>query len=91
MHATATRVSVLADELWDDVESLRREAEAVMTMDWTGEASDSHAALWQEWVESARAVIGALSGDATLIHRAADQYDAAEVTSASAISKLNMD
>lgn len=90
MHATAVRVSALADEFWDDVETLRREADAVMNADWTGEASASHLALWMEWVESARAVAGALTEDAGLLHQAANQYDVTDANSASALSSIDM-
>lgn len=91
MNAAATRIAEISDAFWDDVDALRREAEAVMTEDWTGEASASHSALWQEWVESARAVVGALSGDATLLHQAANRFDTAETASADRIAGLNMD
>ncbi|MDH6677852.1 WXG100 family type VII secretion target [Rhodococcus sp. LBL1] len=74
MHTTANRVAALADEFWDDVENLRREAENLMTDDWAGDAADTHAALWAEWVDSARRVSMALSDDAGLLHQAADAY-----------------
>ena len=84
-------MSALADDFQDDIDTLRREADAVMTADWTGEASDTHSALWQEWVQSARAVVGALSSDSALLHGAADGYDASDADSAGHISSLNMD
>ncbi|WFR73985.1 WXG100 family type VII secretion target [Prescottella defluvii] len=74
MHSTANRVAALADEFWDDVENLRREAENLMADDWAGDAADTHAALWAEWVDSARRVSVALSDDAGLLHQAADAY-----------------
>ena len=90
MHMTADRVAALADEFWNDVDSLRKEADGVMTADWVGDASESHAALWAEWVQSARAVVGALSGDAGLLHHAADQYHASDSETADHISSLNL-
>ncbi|MBF6218074.1 WXG100 family type VII secretion target [Nocardia abscessus] len=74
MHAAADRISARANEFWDDVEALRKEADALMSADWTGEAADSHATMWTEWVDSARKVAAALSEDAALIHQAADRY-----------------
>ncbi|MFF0818284.1 WXG100 family type VII secretion target [Rhodococcus sp. NPDC003318] len=74
MHSTANRVAALADEFWDDVEDLRREAENLMADDWVGAAAGSHAALWAEWLDSARRVSVALSDDAVLLHQAADAY-----------------
>ncbi len=74
VHAAAGRMSSLADDFWDDIEKLRREAAALMEASWTGDASDTHAALWHEWVDSARRVVTALSEDAVLLHQTADQY-----------------
>ncbi|WP_306453208.1 WXG100 family type VII secretion target [Rhodococcus sp. ACPA4] len=93
MHATATRISDLADEFWDDVETLRRDAESLMTAEWTGDASRTHAALWAEWVDSARQVAGALTEDAGLLHQAATEYRRTDDQNVGSISgtRLNMD
>ena len=93
MHATATRISDLADEFWDDVETLRRDAESLMTNEWTGDAARAHAALWAEWVDSARQVAGALTEDAGLLHQAATEYRTTDNNNAGGIStvQLNMD
>lgn len=92
MHATATRISDLADDFWDDVESLRRDSENLTTADWTGDAAHTHAALWAEWVDSARQVAGALTEDPALLHQAAAEYSKTDHANASCISgaRLNM-
>ncbi|MFI6216265.1 WXG100 family type VII secretion target [Nocardia brasiliensis] len=74
MHSTADRMSARAAEFWDDIDALAKQAAAVMASDWTGEAAETHAALWNEWVDSARKVAVALSEDAGLVHQAADTY-----------------
>lgn len=71
MHATARRISDLADEFFDDIDTLRRDSETLMAADWTGDAAHTHAALWTEWLDSARQVVGALTEDAALLHQAA--------------------
>lgn len=88
IHSTADRVTALADEFWDDVESLRRQSEGLMAADWTGDAADTHAALWTEWVDSARRVSVALSEDAGLLHQAADAYTTTDVANASETDNL---
>ncbi|WP_406270298.1 WXG100 family type VII secretion target [Nocardia sp. NBC_00881] len=75
-----------ADEFWDDIEALRKEADAVMSTDWLGEAADTHAASWTERVDSARKVATALSEDAALIHQAADRYTKTDDSNANAIT-----
>lgn len=91
MHAIADRIAGKADEFWEDVEALRKEADAVMSTDWTGEAANTHAALWMEWVESARKVAVALSEDAALIHQAADAYTETDNDNASAMDYVQFD
>ncbi|MGO4205627.1 WXG100 family type VII secretion target [Rhodococcus sp. TAF43] len=91
MHSTANRVATLADEFWDDVENLRREAENLMEDDWAGDAADTHAALWAEWVDSARRVSVALSGDAGLLHQAADAYTNADNRNAREADSLRLE
>ncbi|OYD69715.1 WXG100 family type VII secretion target/type VII secretion effector (TIGR04197 family) [Rhodococcus sp. OK302] len=92
MHATATRISDLADDFWDDVESLRRDSENLMTADWTGDAARTHAALWAEWVDSARQVASALTEDAALLHQAAAEYSKTDNANANTVATatLNM-
>ncbi|MDI9918792.1 WXG100 family type VII secretion target [Rhodococcus sp. IEGM 1379] len=92
MHETARRISDLADDFWDDVESLRRDSETLMTADWIGDAARTHAALWAEWIDSARQVAGALTEDAALLHQAATAYSKTDHANASSISgaRLNM-
>jgi WXG100 family type VII secretion target len=93
MHAAADRMSVRAEEFWDDIDALRKEADALMSTDWIGEAADTHATLWTEWVDSARKVAAALSEDAALIHQAADRYSKTDDSNASAITyvQFNLD
>ncbi|MGW4477699.1 WXG100 family type VII secretion target [Rhodococcus triatomae] len=91
MHWTADRMSVLADEFWDDIESVRRGAENLMAVDWTGNAATTHAQLWEEWVDSARRVAVALSNDAGLLHQAAGAYTSTDDRNASAVSSLRLD
>lgn len=91
MHATADRMSSRADEFWDDIETLRKEADALMSADWIGEAADSHAALWTEWVESARKVAVALREDAMLVHQAADRYTQTDSDNASDVTYVQFD
>ncbi|MGV9612233.1 WXG100 family type VII secretion target [Nocardia xishanensis] len=91
MHATADRIAARADVFWEDVEALRKEADAVMSTDWTGEAANTHAALWTEWVESARKVAVVLGEDAALIHQAADAYTKTDGDNASAIAYVQFD
>ncbi|WP_187776122.1 WXG100 family type VII secretion target [Antrihabitans cavernicola] len=91
IHATADRTAALSDDFWNDVETLRRDAEQLMQSDWTGDAANTHAALWAEWVDSARQVTTALSNDAGLLHQAADSYTATDDGSADAISDIRLD
>lgn len=91
MHSVANRVSSLADEFWDDVDGLRRQAEELMTADWTGDAAGTHAPLWTEWVDSARQVSAALSNDAALLHQAADGYSATDDASAADLDGIRLD
>ncbi len=91
MHATANRVTELADEFWDDVENLRRESENLMAADWAGDAADTHSALWAEWVDSARRVSMALSDDATLLHQAADAYTRVDDKNAREAKSLHLE
>lgn len=71
-------MSGLADALWDDIDLIRRDADELMESSWTGNAADSHAVLWAEWVESARKICGALTEDAALLDRVAIDYAAAD-------------
>ncbi|MDV8070200.1 hypothetical protein R4P64_27085 [Rhodococcus sp. IEGM 1366] len=59
----------------------------------TGDAARTHAALWAEWVDSARQVAGALTEDAGLLHQAATEYRRTDDQNAGSISgtRLNMD
>ena len=91
MHATADRMSSRADEFWDDIETLRTEADALMSADWVGEAADTHAALWTEWVESARKVAVALREDAILVHQAADRYTKTDSENAGDLTYVRFD
>ncbi len=91
MHSTANRVAALADEFWDDVENLRREAENLMTDDWAGDAADTHAALWAVWVDSARRVSMALSDDAGLLHQAANAYTSTDEQNARSTSTIRLE
>ncbi|WP_415974048.1 hypothetical protein [Rhodococcus sp. 077-4] len=45
-------MSGLADALWDDIDLIRRDTEDLMESSWTGDAADTHAVLWAEWVDS---------------------------------------
>ncbi|MFF3224996.1 WXG100 family type VII secretion target [Nocardia suismassiliense] len=86
MHTTADRMTARAEEFWTDIDALSKQAAALMASDWIGEAAETHAALWTEWVDSARKVAVALSEDAVLIHQAAnalmktDQANADDLT-----------
>src|SRR5262245_26780213 len=91
MHATADRMSSRADEFWNDIETLRTEADALMSADWVGEAADTHAALWTEWVESARKVAAALREDAILVHQAADRYTKTDSDNAGDLTYVRFD
>ncbi|MEU4343076.1 WXG100 family type VII secretion target [Nocardia sp. NPDC023852] len=91
MHATADRMSSKADEFWEDIETLRMEADALMSADWVGEAADTHAALWTEWVESARKVAVALREDAMLVHQSADRYTETDSKNASDVTYVQFD
>lgn len=71
-------MSDLADALWDDIDLIRRDADELMESSWTGDAADSHAVLWAEWVDSARKLYGALTADAALLDRVATDYAAAD-------------
>lgn len=71
-------MSGLADALWDDIDLIRRDADELMDSSWTGNAADSHAVLWAEWVDSARKMCGALTEDAALLDRVAIDYTAAD-------------
>ena len=71
-------MSGLADALWDDIDLIRRDADELMESSWTGNAADSHAVLWAEWVDSARKMCGALTEDAALLDRVAIDYTAAD-------------
>ncbi|MFD1814581.1 WXG100 family type VII secretion target [Rhodococcus gannanensis] len=90
MHSTADRISVLAEEFWDDIEDLRKEVENLMSGDWLGVAAKSHARLWEEWVDSARRVAAALTNDAGLLHQAADEYTNTDKRNAGATSSLRL-
>ncbi len=91
MHRTADRMIVLGDEFWDDVDAIRREVESLMARDWTGDAATTHAALWEEWVDSARRVAAALGNDAALLHEAADSYTRTDERTAEAMSSLDLE
>ncbi|WP_327112586.1 WXG100 family type VII secretion target [Nocardia sp. NBC_01730] len=93
MHAAADRMTARATEFGDDIEALRKEADTLMSADWIGAAADTHAALWTEWVDSARKVATALSDDAALVHQAADRYTKTDDSNASAITyvQFNLD
>ncbi|MEU4344102.1 WXG100 family type VII secretion target [Nocardia sp. NPDC023852] len=93
MHAAADRMTARVNEFWDDIEALRKEADALMSSDWIGEAADTHAASWTEWVDSARKIATALSEDAALVHQAADRYTKTDESSASDITyvQFNLD
>ncbi|WP_348608283.1 WXG100 family type VII secretion target [Prescottella soli] len=91
IHSTADRMTALADEFWDDIEDLRRGTEDLMAGDWIGAAADTHAALWEEWVDSARRVAVALSDNAGLLHQAADAYTSTDEHNASAASSLRLE
>lgn len=88
MHRTADRLTVLSDELWDDIDTIRSEVENLMAAGWTGIAAKSHAALWDEWVDSARQAVAALSNDAALLHQAADGYTRTDDSNAETSSGL---
>ncbi|MEU4342304.1 WXG100 family type VII secretion target [Nocardia sp. NPDC023852] len=88
MHATADRMSARADEFWDDIEALRKEAETLMSSDWVGEAASTHAALWTEWVKSARKVATTLREDAVLVHQAANAYTDTDVSNANSLTDM---
>ncbi|MEV6432483.1 WXG100 family type VII secretion target [Nocardia sp. NPDC051463] len=88
MHATADRMSAKADEFWDDIEALRKEAGTLMSTDWIGEAASTHAALWTEWVESARTVATTLREDAALVHQAANSYTDTDVNNANSLTDM---
>lgn len=45
IHTTATRIQDLANSFWDDVETLRRDAEPLMRAEWTGDAADTEQIL----------------------------------------------
>ncbi|MBY4404547.1 WXG100 family type VII secretion target [Rhodococcus fascians] len=78
IRRAAARMSGLADALWDDIDLIRRDADELMDSSWTGNAADSHAVLWAEWVDSARKMCGALTEDAALLVRVAIDYTAAD-------------
>jgi WXG100 family type VII secretion target len=78
IRRAAARISGLADALWDDIDLIRRDADELMDSSWTGNAADSHAVLWAEWVDSARKMCGALTEDAALLDRVAIDYTAAD-------------
>lgn len=90
IHRTATRIAELADAFWDDVDALRHDAESLMESAWTGDAARTHAALWSEWVDSARLIAGALSEDAGLLHHAATEYGTTENTNANAVADCSL-
>ncbi|MFI9506289.1 WXG100 family type VII secretion target [Nocardia sp. NPDC052566] len=90
MHMTATQMSAQADGFWRDIEALSKEAETLMSSDWVGEAAETHAVLWTEWVDSAKKVAAALSEDATLIHRAADAYSRTDCDTSDAIAGISI-
>lgn len=71
------------------MESLRREAEGVLHSGWTGEAARTHTRLWAEWFDSAGQVVGALTGDAALLHQVAATYTGVDGSNAREISDAN--
>ncbi|MDV8020340.1 WXG100 family type VII secretion target [Rhodococcus sp. IEGM 1330] len=78
IRRASARMSGLADALWDDIDLVRRDAEELMESSWTGNAADSHAVLWAEWVDSARKICGALNEDAWLLDGIATEYSATD-------------
>jgi WXG100 family type VII secretion target len=91
IHATATRVSTLAEEFADDIETLRRESESLMAAAWVGDAAGTHSTLWSEWIDSARLIVAALGNDATLLHRAADKYSTSDTAHGDALANTGLD
>ena len=80
IRRAAARMSGLADALWDDIDLIRRDVEQLMESSWTGDAADTHACLWAEWVDSARQICGTLTEDASLLDRVAADYAATDNT-----------
>ncbi len=90
MHATADTVERIADDVWDDIEELRKEVDSLLGGNWVGEAADTHAPVWAEWIESAKTAVGALTDDARLVHHAANEYTKIDKSRAAATAKLDL-
>ena len=78
VHATASRISEWADELWNDVAAVAGKASSLLSAGWRGDAANTHREAWTDWEDGARRIAAALSGDAALLHQAASAFAEAD-------------
>ena len=83
-HAVGGDVQDLSAEL----ARLSREWNSVLS-GWSGAASSSYAALWEEWHDGAAKLVETLAHSSHLLERAAVAYDQRETTSAQSVRSVS--